>query len=56
MAITEIRCTSTEELDRIARELLALYPGKRIYVLTGPMGSGKTTFIQALCRDRKSVV
>lgn len=55
MAITEIRCKNTEELDWIAKELIGLYPGKRIFVLTGPMGSGKTTFIQALCRQLQVV-
>ncbi|MFH1118497.1 MAG: tRNA (adenosine(37)-N6)-threonylcarbamoyltransferase complex ATPase subunit type 1 TsaE [Bacteroidota bacterium] len=50
MAITEIRCTGTQDLDRIADELVRLFPTKRIFALSGPMGSGKTTLIQAFCR------
>jgi tRNA threonylcarbamoyladenosine biosynthesis protein TsaE len=51
MATLEIRVKGIEELDRIAGELISLFPAKRIFTLSGPMGSGKTTFIQALCRQ-----
>ena len=50
MATIELRCGGISDLDRIAGELISLYPGKRIFAISGPMGSGKTTFIQALCR------
>ncbi len=51
MATVEIRCKGIDELDLIAKELIRLNPDKRIYTLSGPMGSGKTTLIQALCRQ-----
>lgn len=51
----ELRCSGVSELDRIAGQLISLYPAKRIFVLSGPMGSGKTTFIQAVCRRLKVV-
>lgn len=55
MAITEIRCTGISDLDRIAGELISLFPTKRIFALSGSMGAGKTTFIQALCRQLQVV-
>ncbi|MBK6345136.1 MAG: tRNA (adenosine(37)-N6)-threonylcarbamoyltransferase complex ATPase subunit type 1 TsaE [Bacteroidales bacterium] len=51
----ELRCSGVSDLDRIAGQLISLYPAKRIFVLSGPMGSGKTTFIQAVCRRLKVV-
>jgi tRNA threonylcarbamoyladenosine biosynthesis protein TsaE len=38
-----------DRLDEIARELLKATSAK-IFLLNGPMGSGKTTFIKAMCR------
>lgn len=55
MAITEIRCTGISDLDRIAGELISLFPTKRIFALSGSMGAGKTTFIQALCKQLQVV-
>jgi len=55
MAMIELRCSGVSDLDRIAGQLISLYPAKRIFVLSGPMGSGKTTFIQAVCRRLKVV-
>lgn len=49
----ELRCFGLDELDAVAAELLSRCPGKRIFTLSGPMGSGKTTFIQAVCRRLK---
>lgn len=43
--------TSESELPRAARELLATFPGKRIFAFYGQMGAGKTTFIKAICRE-----
>ncbi len=55
METVEFRCTDLDDLDRIAGELIRMFPAKRIFTLSGPMGSGKTTFIQALCRQLKVV-
>jgi tRNA threonylcarbamoyladenosine biosynthesis protein TsaE len=41
------------EIDRVAAELLRDLPQKRIVCFYGPMGSGKTTFIKALCKQLK---
>ncbi len=41
---------SEDELDSSARRLLEAFPGRRIFAFYGEMGSGKTTFIKALCR------
>lgn len=51
MTTTEIRCNTIDELDRIAATVISMYPLKRIFALSGPMGAGKTTFIQAFCRQ-----
>ncbi len=51
MATVEFRVKSIEELDRVAEELINSFPAYRIFTLSGPMGSGKTTLIQALCRQ-----
>ena len=50
MNTTEIRCLSLSQLGQVAAEIIRLYPAKRIFALSGSMGAGKTTFIQAVCR------
>jgi tRNA threonylcarbamoyladenosine biosynthesis protein TsaE len=47
---TEHLCRSLHELDGIAADLLHNYPDDRLFAFYGRMGSGKTTFIQALCK------
>lgn len=37
-------------LDTVAAELFEAYPEAKVFAFTGPMGSGKTTLIKALCR------
>ncbi len=44
------RAECPESLDEIARDLLDAFPASRVFAISGPMGVGKTTFIQALCR------
>ncbi|MFS8879494.1 tRNA (adenosine(37)-N6)-threonylcarbamoyltransferase complex ATPase subunit type 1 TsaE [Synechococcus sp. H55.11] len=39
-----------EELDTLTAELLRLYPEKRVFTLSGPLGAGKTTWIKSFCR------
>lgn len=51
MNSTEIRCNSLAQLDEVAAEIIRRYPEKRIFALAGAMGSGKTTFVQAACRQ-----
>ena len=37
-------------LKQVASELLATFPGERVFAFYGKMGAGKTTFIQSICR------
>ena len=46
----EITIQSTADLDRAAREFIALMGDETVYAFYGEMGAGKTTFINALCR------
>ena len=43
-------CAGLHELDKVAEQILDKYPVTRVFAVSGPMGAGKTTFIQALCR------
>lgn len=46
-----ITCAGLHELDAVASRILDLYPQARVFAISGAMGAGKTTFIQALCRN-----
>jgi tRNA threonylcarbamoyladenosine biosynthesis protein TsaE len=46
MNITEI-----DSLKPAAKALLEKYPDKKVFAFKGPMGSGKTTFIKAICEE-----
>lgn len=39
------------ELSEVARQLLATYPGERVFGFFGEMGTGKTTLIKEICRQ-----
>ncbi len=43
-----------DQLGHVARELIAAFPGARIFAFYGKMGAGKTTFIRAFCRELDS--
>ncbi|MDR1878418.1 MAG: tRNA (adenosine(37)-N6)-threonylcarbamoyltransferase complex ATPase subunit type 1 TsaE [Bacteroidales bacterium] len=44
-------CETTDDLPQIARTLLRKYTTERIFALRGAMGSGKTTFMQAIAKE-----
>lgn len=39
------------EIDHVAQALLQYFPEQRTFIFYGEMGAGKTTLIQALCRQ-----
>jgi tRNA threonylcarbamoyladenosine biosynthesis protein TsaE len=41
------------EIDQIARVFWDVFPNKKIYAFQGNMGAGKTSFIRALCDQKK---
>ena len=38
-----------ENIDTVAKSVLASFPHERIFFLKGNLGAGKTTFVKALC-------
>jgi len=42
-------------LPAAARKLLRYTSGKRVFAFHGPMGSGKTTIIKAICKELGAV-
>ena len=44
-------CTGLHELNVIAKKIIDSLNGKKILALIGEMGAGKTTLIQALCKN-----
>ncbi|MEI6124249.1 MAG: tRNA (adenosine(37)-N6)-threonylcarbamoyltransferase complex ATPase subunit type 1 TsaE [Bacteroidota bacterium] len=52
---TTMRCKTLEELQPIAKTILAKYSNERIFVFKGELGAGKTTLIKALCGQLKVI-
>lgn len=46
-----VTITTIKELDTTAKKLINQFPDQRVFALYGKMGAGKTTFIQAICRQ-----
>jgi tRNA threonylcarbamoyladenosine biosynthesis protein TsaE len=42
---------SVDTLQSVAADFLNIYPDHRVFAFYGELGSGKTTFIKALCRE-----
>jgi tRNA threonylcarbamoyladenosine biosynthesis protein TsaE len=42
---------SVDNIQSVAADFLNSYPNYRIFAFYGELGSGKTTFIKALCRE-----
>ncbi|HCI55450.1 MAG: tRNA (adenosine(37)-N6)-threonylcarbamoyltransferase complex ATPase subunit type 1 TsaE [Bacteroidales bacterium] len=38
-----------EHLPQVAKDILALAGGKKLFAFSGPLGAGKTTIIKAIC-------
>lgn len=43
--------TSIKALGKAAKKLVSKFPDHRVFAFYGKMGAGKTTFIQAVCRE-----
>lgn len=48
--MAELLIQNLDDIDRVATEFLQLVGNRRHFAFVAPMGSGKTTFISALCR------
>jgi tRNA threonylcarbamoyladenosine biosynthesis protein TsaE len=46
-----IEIHSLKDLHRAALEFITITTGQKKYAFYGPMGSGKTTFIKAVCKE-----
>lgn len=45
------KVSSIKSLGRAAQKLIGEFPEQRVFAFYGKMGAGKTTFIQAICRE-----
>ncbi len=46
-----VRCSALNDLQAAAIDVLKKYSERRVFALFGEMGSGKTTFIKAICEQ-----
>lgn len=51
MTTREIKIASLEQLSEAARQFMAQMGDYTVYAFYGEMGAGKTTFINALCKE-----
>jgi len=49
----QFECTSISDLPQIAQQIISLANqlNRRIWILEGDLGAGKTTFIKAVCKE-----
>jgi len=47
--------SSLSELNQVAEKFIEAHPADRLFAFYGKMGSGKTTFIKALCEKLQVV-
>src|SRR5665647_2206616 len=47
--------SSLSELNKVAEKFIEAHPADRLFAFYGKMGSGKTTFIKALCEKLQVV-
>ncbi|MCB0488724.1 MAG: tRNA (adenosine(37)-N6)-threonylcarbamoyltransferase complex ATPase subunit type 1 TsaE [Cyclobacteriaceae bacterium] len=45
------KAISINDLEAVARELIAASGNIKVWLFDGPMGSGKTTLIKAICKE-----
>lgn len=46
-----ISIPTPEHLSQAAREFIKAFPDRKVFAFDAPMGTGKTTFIKALCEE-----
>ncbi|MFW6372019.1 MAG: tRNA (adenosine(37)-N6)-threonylcarbamoyltransferase complex ATPase subunit type 1 TsaE [Bacteroidota bacterium] len=46
-----VEINSIKAIEKTAKELIDRFPQQRVFAFYGKMGAGKTTFIQAMCRQ-----
>ncbi|MBN1158039.1 MAG: tRNA (adenosine(37)-N6)-threonylcarbamoyltransferase complex ATPase subunit type 1 TsaE [Bacteroidales bacterium] len=55
MGMKTLMINTLSELDKVAEEFIRLTRGHKRFAFYGPMGSGKTTFIKAVCHAMGAV-